>query len=448
MARRLRIPKFGSPVEHSSLQIFAPMSIPATFDRQTARSADAADPLHRHRADFLIPQHEGEDCIYFTGNSLGLQPRAAATALQAELEDWAQHGVEGHFAARNPWVSYHERFTTGLCHLTGGLPHEVVAMNALTVNLHLLMVSFFRPQGKRRKILCEAKAFPSDQYALASQIRFHHLDPTTDLIEVAPRPGEHVLRTADILSAIKEAGDTLAMVMMGGVNYFSGARLDMPAITAAAHAVGATCGFDLAHAIGNVPLSLHDWGVDFACWCSYKFLNSGPGAVSGIFVHERHVHSPDIPRFEGWWGHDAERRFLMEETFSAMPSAEAWQMSNAPVLNMAVHKVALDQFLDAGLPQLRERGDRLTAYLEAAVLDVPGLEIITPSDPAQRGSQLSVVAHGFGRSLFDALSAAGVVAAWREPNVIRMAPVPLYNSFEDIARFHAILRTAVAQHSK
>lgn len=424
-----------------------------SFDLQYARSLDAQDSLSRFRSEFCIPQHAESDCIYFTGNSLGLQPRKAADALNLELQDWAEHGVEGHFRARHPWVNYHERFTEGLCHLTGGLPHEVVAMNALTVNLHLLLVSFYRPAGNRTKILCEAKAFPSDQYALASQIRYHGFDPEADLIEVAPRPGEHVLRIEDIEAAIFEAGDTLATVMMGGVNYYSGARLDMERITAAAHSVNAHCGFDLAHAMGNVPLSLHKWGVDFACWCSYKYLNSGPGAVSGVFIHEKHVGDPDIPRFNGWWGHNSGRRFLMEDQFDAMPSAEAWQMSNAPVLNMAVHKVALDLFLAAGLPALRERGDRLTLYLEQAIQDAAEqtqaqLEVITPSDPAERGCQLSVVAHEFGRPLFDSLTQAGVVADWREPNVIRMAPVPLYNSFEDISRFHAILLDALAEHSK
>ena len=426
--------------------------MPESFALDAARAADAADPLSAFRERFHIPQHGAADCIYFTGNSLGLQPQGAAEAMQVELEDWAKFGVEGHFEARNPWVSYHERFTEGLCHLTGAQPQEVVAMNALTVNLHLLMVSFYRPEGARRKILCEAKAFPSDQYALASQIRFHHLDPSTDLIEVAPRPGEEVLRTSDIEAAIAEAGDSLALVMMGGVNYYTGARLDMERITRAAHAVGATCGFDLAHAVGNVPLQLHDWGVDFACWCSYKYLNSGPGAVSGIFVHDRHVGRSDLPRFEGWWGHSAARRFLMEPEFESMGTAEAWQMSNAPVLNMAVHKVALDLFLEAGLPQLRERGDRLTAYLERVIDEVATatgsqLEIITPRNPAERGSQLSVVAHGFGRPLFETLTEAGVIADWREPNVIRMAPAALYNSFEDIARFHAILLAAVQKHS-
>lgn len=418
------------------------------FSLETARALDAADPLSRFRDRFFIPQHGGEDCVYLTGNSLGLQPRGAADALQVELDSWREHGVEGHFRGVHPWAEYHERFGRGLAHLTGAKEEEVVAMNALTTNLHLLLVSFYRPQGKRRKILAEAKAFPSDRYALVSQIRFHNLDPATDLIEVAPRPGEHTLRTEDVVAAIAEAGDELALVMMGGVNYYTGQRLDMPAIAEAAHGVGALCGFDLAHAMGNVPMALHDWGVDFACWCSYKYLNSGPGAVSGIFVHERHLGLADIPRFEGWWGHDKARRFLMEPDFQPIPTAEAWQLSNAPVLNMAVHAVALDLFLEAGIGALRERGDRLTAYLEAAIHDIAHrtgaeLEIITPADPAQRGCQISLLAHGFGKQLFDDLSAAGVVADWREPNAIRMAPVPLYNSFSDLARFHAILHRCI-----
>ena len=420
----------------------------ADFTLDTARALDVADPLSRFRDQFFIPQHDGEDCIYLTGNSLGLQPRAAADALQVELDSWREHGVEGHFRGAHPWADYHERFARGLAHLTGAQENEVVAMNALTTNLHLLLVSFYRPQGKRRKILAEAKAFPSDRYALVSQIRFHHGDPATDLIELSPRPGEHTLRTVDIESAIQQAGDELALVMMGGVNYYTGQRLDMRTITAAAAEVGALCGFDLAHAMGNVPMSLHEWGVDFACWCSYKYLNSGPGAVSGIYVHERHLGLTDIPRFEGWWGHDKKRRFLMEPDFHPIATAEAWQLSNAPVLNMAVHAVALDQFLEAGIDALRERGDRLTAYLEAAIHDVAErtgaeLEIITPTEVDQRGSQISLLAHGFGRQLFDDLTAAGVVADWREPNVIRMAPVPLYNSFSDLARFHAILQHCI-----
>lgn len=416
---------------------------------EAARELDLADPLSRFRDRFHIPQHNGHDTMYFTGNSLGLQPRDAAEALRVELDDWATWGVEGHFQGRNPWVNYHERFVEGLCHLTGALPHEVVAMNGLTVNLHLLLVSFYQPKRRRRKLLCEAKAFPSDRYALCSQIRLHGGNPDTDLIEVAPRAGEHLLRKEDVLAAIAEAGEELATVMVGGVNYYTGQLHDMPAIAKAAHEVGATCGFDLAHAMGNVPLELHDWNVDFACWCSYKYLNSGPGAVSGVFIHERHVRDDQgqgtaIRRLEGWWGHDAESRFKMDPEFVPMASAEAWQMSNAPVLNMAVHKVSLDLFLEAGMPALRARSLRLTAFLESTLHGVAertgaNLEILTPTDPEARGCQLSVVAHGYGRSLFDHLMACGVIVDWREPAVIRMAPVPIYNSFEDVARFGLVL---------
>ena len=426
--------------------------------RDEARRLDQADPLSAFRARFHIPQHDGEDAMYFTGNSLGLQPKRATEALQVELEDWATHGVEGHFQGRNPWVNYHERFTSGLCHLTGAKPHEVVAMNGLTVNLHLLLVSFYRPSGRRKKLMCEAKAFPSDRYALCSQIRMHGGDPAEDLIEVAPREGEHLIRKEDWLAAIAQAGDELATVMVGGVNYYTGQWHNLKAITQAAHAVGATCGFDLAHAMGNVPLQLHNWNVDFACWCSYKYVNSGPGAVSGVFVHERHVRDEDghgslMPRLEGWWGHDAASRFNMDPEFIPMPTAEAWQLSNAPVLNMAVHKVALDLFEEAGMSVLRERSLRLTAYLEQVVQCVAqrtgtDLEILTPNDPAQRGCQLSIVAHGHGRSLFDHLMAHGVVVDWREPAVIRMAPVPLYNSFEDIARFSQVLEDGLLAHGQ
>jgi len=422
---------------------------------EAARELDSADPLSRFRERFHIPQHSGADAMYFTGNSLGLQPKAAREALEVELEDWARLGVEGHFQGRNPWVSYHERFVEGLCHLTSAQPHEVVAMNGLTVNLHLLLISFYQPKGQRRKLLCEAKAFPSDRYALCSQIKLHGGDPEEDLIELAPREGEHLLRTEDVLAAIAEAGDSLATVMMGGVNYYTGQLHDMQAIAEAAHMVGATCGFDLAHAMGNAPLRLHDWGVDFACWCSYKYLNSGPGAVSGVFIHERHVRDADgqgtaMRRLEGWWGHDAEGRFRMDPEFVPMPSAEAWQMSNAPVLNMAVHKVALDLFVEATMPALRERSLRLTAYLQDLVQTVAErtgahLEILTPTDPSARGCQLSVVAHGYGRSLFDHLMDHGVVVDWREPAVIRMAPVPLYNSFEDLVRFSLVLETGLRQ---
>ncbi len=435
----------------SPLQTEPPVHPDSTtiFSLEHARKLDASDSMSSWRQEFFIPQFKGEDVIYFTGNSLGLQPKKAREALQMELDDWAKHGVEGHFKAQHPWVDYHARFAKGLAHVTGAKPHEVVAMNALTVNLHLLLVSFYRPEGQRRKIVCEAKAFPSDQYALASQIRFHGGNPAEDLIEIQPRPGTHIIEEEDIEAVLEKHGDEIALVMMGGVHYFSGQLLDMPRIALAAHEAGAICGFDLAHAAGNVQLSLHEWNVDFACWCSYKYLNSGPGAVGGAFIHERHVGREDIPRFEGWWGHDAKTRFLMEPHFESMGTAEAWQMSNAPVFNMAIHAAALDQFLSAKAPNLRERGNRLTSYLEQAIQDVAkqnnvDLEIITPSDPNRRGSQLSVVAHGFGKKLFDALTERGVIADWREPNAIRMAPVPLYNSFEDISRFHKIFLEATS----
>jgi kynureninase len=413
-----------------------------------AKTLDAAEPLKRFREKFIFPQHEGENALYFTGNSLGLQPKKAIDALQVELDDWAEHGVEGHFRAKNPWMHYHEFFADNLADIAGGLPTEVVAMNALTVNLHLLLISFYRPHGERTKIICEAKAFPSDRYALLSQIKFHGGDPDKDLIEIAPREGENTLRLEDILKAIEETGDELATVVIGGVNYYTGQLHDMKAITEAAHAVKAICGFDLAHAMGNVPLKLHEWGVDFACWCSYKYINSGPGAVGGAFIHEKH-HKSDRPRLEGWWGHDKETRFEMGPDYVSMGTAESWQTSNAPVFNMAIHKVSLEIFKEAGgMEVLRERALRLTDYLEKTIKSVNSmvdtdLEILTPSNPDERGSQLSFVAHGQGRELFDKLSAKGVVVDWREPAVIRMAPVPLYNSFEDIARFGIILRESL-----
>ena len=409
-----------------------------------AREADAADPLRDFRREFLFPQHEGRDVLYFTGNSLGLQPKGAALILQEELEDWAQYGVEGHFQARRPWYSYHELFSESLARIVGAKPKEVVAMNGLTTNLHLLLVSFYRPEGRRRKILCEERPFPSDTYAMASQIAFHGGDPDQDLVEMRPRTGEHTLRTEDIEARIAELGDELALVLFGGVNFYTGQAFDLEAITKAGHAAGALVGFDLAHAAGNIPLKLHDGGVDFACWCSYKYLNSGPGSVAGAFVHERHLGT-DLPRFAGWWGHDKDERFKMERTFKPMPTAEAWQLSNAPVFAMAPHRASLDLFDRAGMDALVAKSRRLTAFLEAVIDQVASdtgkqLEIITPRDPEQRGCQLSVVLHGEGRALFDELTRRGVVADWREPNVIRLAPVPFYNSFQDAWRFGEVLK--------
>lgn len=419
-----------------------------------AQAQDAADPLRAFRNEFHFPEHpgsnpEGEPVVYLTGNSLGLQPKAAAAALKQELDDWARFGVEGHFHAKNPWLSYHEGLTPSTARLVGAKEEEVVVMNQLTSNLHFLLVSFFRPQGKRKKILTEQRPFPSDTYAFASQIAFHGGDPEVDLVEVQPREGEQLLRTEDIIAKIDELGDELALVCFGGVNFYTGQAFDMEAITKAAHAVGAIAGFDLAHAAGNLKLELHDWNADFACWCSYKYLNSGPGGVAGIFVHQRHL-GKGLPLFAGWWGHDKKERFKMERTFKPMPTAEAWQVSNAPVLSMAVHRVALEQFDRADMDRLRAKSEQLTGYL-AFIIDTvaketnTNLEVITPTDPAQRGAQLSVLAHGKGRGLFDALTQRGVIADWREPNVIRLAPVPMYNSFEDVFRFGKILTEALNQ---
>jgi kynureninase len=418
------------------------------YTRDFALEQDRLDPLKSFRQHFYIPEINGEEAVYLTGNSLGLQPKNAESYIQQELADWRVLGVEGHFHAKRPWMPYHEFFSSSLSNLVGAKPSEVVAMGTLTNNLHLLMVSFYRPQGKRIKILCEAKAFPSDQYALASQARFHGFDPKEVIVEVAPRTGEHTLRTEDLLERINALGDELALVMIGGVNYYTGQVHDMKTVTAAAQKQGAFVGWDLAHGIGNIELNLHDWGADFAAWCSYKYLNSGPGSVAGIFVHERHHGKRDIPRFEGWWGHDKASRFSMPDAFVPMPTAEAWQLSNAPVFAMAPHRASLDIFDKTTFTQRREKAIKLSGYLEFVLDEIASknnahFEIITPRDWAQRGSQLSVFLHGHGRDLFDKLTAAGVLADWREPNVIRMAPVPLYNSFEDIWRFAQKLEAAL-----
>lgn len=410
-----------------------------------AQQWDKEDPLRSFRDEFLLPKHAGKDAVYFTGNSLGLQPKGAADALKQELEDWARFGVEGHFDAKHPWYSYHEELTDDAAKVVGARNEEVVMMNQLTSNLHFLLVTFYRPKGKRLKILTEQRPFPSDTYALASQVRFHGLDPAKHLVEVKARKGEHTLRTEDILAKISELGEELALVLIGGVQFYTGQAFNMEAITAKAHEVGAVAGFDLAHAAGNIPLKLHDWNVDFACWCTYKYLNSGPGSVGGAFVHQRHLKS-DLPRFAGWWGHDKTTRFRMRSEFSPMPTAEGWQVSNAPVFNMAIHRVSLEQFRHAGMDRLRAKSLLLSGYAEAIINSINAkhnvdLEIITPSDPAQRGCQLSIFAHGMGKDLFDKLTAQGIFLDWREPNVIRMAAVPMYNSFEDVFRFGEALES-------
>ena len=417
------------------------------FALAAAAALDAADSLAPFRQEFHIPP--GPDgsgaCAYFCGNSLGLMPVAARAAVEQEFADWQRLGVEGHFHGVAPWLHYHEALAAPTARLVGASPLEVVVMNNLTVNLHLLLVSFYRPTATRFVILMEGGAFPSDQYALESQARLHGLDPAAAIVELMPRLGEHTLRTADILAKIAELGDTLAVVLLGGVNYYTGQAFDMAAITRAGHAAGATVGFDLAHAAGNLVLHLHDWDVDFACWCSYKYLNSGPGGTSGVFVHERHAHRPELLRLAGWWGHDPGDRFQMKKGFRPMPGAAGWQLSNAQIFPRAIHRASLDIIDRAGgMAALRRKSEQLTARLEAHLhgLGLPAttLEIITPSDPAQRGCQLSVLVHERGRELFDHLAAQGVLADWREPNVIRLAPVPLYNSFADVDRAGAAFR--------
>lgn len=407
-----------------------------------AQSLDRVDVLFPFRERFLFPQHGGRDVYYFCGNSLGLQPKSVKYLMDAELEDWAAHGVEGHFKARNPWFSYHNLFTSRLAKIVGANSNEVVALNTLTVNLHLLMLSFYRPAGGRYKIIMEAGAFPSDQYAVETQVSMYGFDPADAIIEIAPREGSHILEEEDILAAIEQAGSSLALVMMGGVNYYTGQFFDLKRIATAAHKAGAYVGYDLAHAVGNVPLQLHDWNVDFACWCSYKYLNSGPGGVGGIYVHEHHASNPKTFRLAGWWGNDEKTRFKMEKGFVPKPTAESWQMSNAQVFNMVAHHASLDIFEKTSMEALRTKSVQLTAYLEWLLLQVTNLpfEIITPKDKERRGCQLSLLFKDRGREVFDALTAQGVIADWREPNVIRIAPVPLYNTFEDAYRFYEILR--------
>jgi kynureninase len=416
-----------------------------TSDLDSALTLDKNDTLKNYRERFLFPQHNGRNVVYFTGNSLGLQPKTTQAYIQQELNDWAAYGVEGHFLAKNPWLSYHELLTDKMARLVGALPSETVMMNQLTVNLHLLMVSFYRPTKMRYKILCEAKAFPSDQYALQSQLKFHGY-AEDGLIEVAPREGEYKIREEDILSAIEKNKDSLALIMIGGVNYFTGQVFNMKAITNAGHKAGAIVGFDLAHAAGNVKLELHDWNVDFAAWCSYKYLNSGPGSVAGAFVHEKHLKNTDIPLFAGWWGHDKKTRFLMDSKFIPMPTAERWQLSNAPVFSMAACRASLDIFDEVGMDALVEKSHGLVAYLEFIVENINRqknncLQIITPKE--HRGCQLSIVATGYGKGLYNKLIENGVIPDWREPNVIRCAVVPLYNSYEDIYRFGEILKTCL-----
>jgi kynureninase len=417
--------------------------MPAAYESslEYAQSQDQIDTLLPLRERFLFPQQRGDDVRYFCVNSLCLQPKSVEYLMNKELRDWARHGVEGHFRAGYPWFSYHHFFSERLAKLVGANKEEVVAMNALTVNLHLLMISFYRPSGKRYKILMEAGAFPSDQYAVESQVRMHGYDPEDAIIEITPQAGAHTIEDADIINGIKEAGDSVALVVIGGVNYYTGQFFDLEGITRAAHSVGAYCGFDLAHAVGNIPMNLHDWNTDFACWCSYKYLNSGPGGVGGVFVHERHGNDPKVPRLAGWWGNEESTRFKMQKGFVPQRGAASWQMSNAPVFNMVAHNAALDIFEKAGIDNLRQKSIHLTGYMEYLLQQITHLpfEIITPSEPSRRGCQLSMLFAEKGKEVFDALTQNGIVADWREPNVIRIAPVPLYNTYEDCYRLYEVL---------
>ena len=406
--------------------------------RDFALAITAADPLATYRERFHIPKASaGSDCVYLCGHSLGLQPKSARAYIEQELQDWERFGVEGHFHARNPWMPYHEILTEPTARLVGALPSEVVVMNSLTVNLHLMMVSFYRPTPARHKIIIESNAFPSDQYAVQSQLAFHGYDPAESLLEIAPRPGETTIRTEDIEQRLAENGEQVALILLGGVNYYTGQAFDCSRITQAGHAQGCVVGFDMAHAAGNLQLKLHDWGVDFAVWCSYKYLNGGPGCVAGCFVHERHARNLELPRFAGWWGHDKTSRFRMEPKFQPIAGAEGWQLSNPSILSMAALHASMDIFDEATMARLRAKSETLTSYLEFLLTQqhCENYSVLTPRDPSQRGAQLSLQIRKGGRAICDRLAQQGVICDWREPDILRVAPVPLYNSFLDVHTF-------------
>lgn len=410
-----------------------------------ARHLDRVDPLKSYRSLFHIPKVKGKPALYFTGNSLGLQPKAAKKLISEELTDWAELGVEGHLHSRRPWLYYHKFMKRALAKLVGAKPGEVVPMNQLTVNLHLMMISFYRPTKTRYKIIVESGAFPSDQYAVQSQLQLHGIPVEDGLIELKPRPGEFSLRTEDILKLIDDHKDQLALVLIGAVQYYTGQFFKIREITEAGHRAGAVVGFDLAHAIGNVPLQLHHDNVDFAVWCSYKYLNSGPGGVAGIFVHERHATNFELLRLAGWWGHNEKERFQMQKEFKPMPGADGWQLSNFPILSGAAHLASLKIFEAAGIKTLRKKSLILTSYLEFLLRNINTgkryFSILTPTTAEDRGCQLSIMFNKDGKKIFNALTRKSVIADWREPSVIRVAPVPLYNTFEDVFTFSVILKS-------
>jgi kynureninase len=419
-----------------------PSKIQFNFSRNFAREMDDADTLSAYRKEFHIPKLNGKEAIYFCGNSLGLQPIKAKDYINQELKDWAQYGVEGHFEAKMPWFSYHHFFTKSLAKLVGAKETEVVAMNTLTVNLQLLMLTFYKPTARRFKIIMEAGAFPSDMYAVETLVKQHGLKPKDCIIEIAPRAGEYCINEEDIYKAINANKSSLAMLMMGGVNYYTGQYFNIQKITEAAQKVGAIAGFDLAHAVGNVNLELNKWNVDFACWCSYKYLNSGPGAVGGIYINEKHATNPKLQRLSGWWGHNEKTRFKMEKGYDPLPNAQAWQMSNAPVFNMAAHRASLDIYDKVGMKKLRAKAEILTNYAYFLLKSIKNIsfEIITPENPNARGCQLSLLFNEKGKEVFVHLNKNKIIADWREPNVIRIAPVPLYNTFEDVYELYETIK--------
>ena len=417
-----------------------------------AKSLDEADGLSQFRAQFIFPKQNEKEFIYLCGNSLGLQPKRTKEIVSEQLDHWGNKAVEGWFEGEDAWMYYHKRVNALMAQLVGAKVDEVCAMNTLTINLHLLMVSFYAPKNKRVKILMEKSAFPSDQYAIESQVKFHGYNPADTIVEIGPRPGEYTLRTEDIIAEILNQGGELALVLFGGINYFTGQLFDMAAITKAGHQVGATVGFDLAHAAGNVPLNLHDWNVDFACWCSYKYQNAGPGGVSGIFVHEKHFLDKELNRFAGWWGYKETDRFLMEKGFQPEKGADGWQVSCTQVFPLTMYYAALQQFEEAGfMAPLRSKSKKLTGYLQFIVAEIniklgyEQFEIITPLVEEDRGAQLSIVAKEKPKEIFNGLVARNVLGDWREPNVIRFSPVPMYNSFEDVYIAGAVLMEVTQQ---
>lgn len=408
-----------------------------------AKKLDADDRLSSYREKFLIPKDkDGKDVIYVAGNSLGLQPKTVRSYVEQELKDWEVYGVEGHIQAKNPWLPYHEFLTDQTARLTGSKPEEVVNMNSLTTNLHLLFVSFYRPTKERHKIMIESNSFPSDHYAVQSQLRFHGFNAEENLIEVKPREGEDKIRTEDILEIIDKEGDSIALIWFAGVNYYTGQAFDIKKITEAGHRKKIIVGFDLAHAVGNLELRLHDWNADFAVWCNYKYMNAGPGAIAGAFVNERHLDDQSLPKFLGWWGHDKETRFQMNHKYIAIPTAESWQLSNPPILQLASLRASLDIFDEAGMKALREKSEQMTGYLEFLLRnnDDSNVQIITPGEKDERGCQLSLRIKKDGKKLYESLISKGVICDWREPDVIRAAPVPLYNTYEDVFNFAEIIK--------